>query len=274
MATLETIQSTNMDTLAYVQSYRAKYRTGTPDFARFSREKHQHSYFGFVDCRACEIDFVIFHANDDIVAWEYLWFGNDAYEKEIVPTWVRWSKVAKCILDIGGYTGVMSVLGALANPIAEIHLFEPMDRTIERAKINVRANGVDSRVHLHNKAASSENKLETINLYRNEDFLGTGNSLYDKGLEIKDRKIIETVRLDDYLPTVNPDLVKIDVEGHELDCLLGMSNMLERSRPRVLIEIWEHQRADVLSLLGALSYECAPIEKREQRVMNFWCVPT
>ena len=270
---LQKLEARNAETLAFIKRFRADYQSGQADFARFSREKHQHKYFGFVECKAADHDFILFQANDDIVAWEYLWFGPDAYESEIIKTWVDWSARASTILDIGGYTGVMSILGALSNPSAEVHLFEPMDRTVERAKINVRANGLERRIRLHNKAASDTNREETINLYREENFLGTGNSLYDKGLAILDRKTIQTVALDEYLPDIRPELIKVDVEGHELACLTGMRRILTQHTPRLIVEIWEHNRPQVLELLTGLGYQCAPFENREQRVMNFTCTP-
>jgi FkbM family methyltransferase len=52
------------------------------------------------------------------------------------------------------------------------------------------------------------------------------------------------------------DLVKIDVEGHELRVLLGAVETLTRFRPRVLIEVFEEtlhrQRASVEAVLAFL----------------------
>ncbi|MCG5513992.1 FkbM family methyltransferase [Ectothiorhodospira shaposhnikovii] len=271
MTRLKSINQTNQRSLAYIKQFREDCKNGKANFKQFSIEKHKKKYFGFVECQACDIDFVMFHANDDVVAWEYLWFGADAYEKEIVSTWVGWCKSANTILDIGSYTGLMSVLAGLSNPKAEIHLFEPMDRTIERAKINIKANNLERQVKLHNKAASDEEKIEAINLYREENFLGTGNSIYDKGFNVIDKKLIQTVRIDDFLPDIKPDLVKIDVEGHELACLNGMINTLTSLKPKLIVEVWEHSRREVLSLLEKLGYEVVPFEGKEQRVMNYKC---
>lgn len=52
------------------------------------------------------------------------------------------------VLDIGGYSGLMPVLAALSHPDTSVSLFEPMDRTVERAIINVKANGVLDRVQV------------------------------------------------------------------------------------------------------------------------------
>lgn len=74
---------------------------------------------------------------------------------------------------------------------------------------------------LYNKAASDHDGTETIFMPRNQHFLGTGNSLMDKGKTVTSRSI-ECARIDTELPDIAPTLVKIDVEGHELACLKGM----------------------------------------------------
>ena len=173
-------------------------------------------------------DFLMFSADDDVIARRYLWHGPDAYERPIVTDWVRWVSNAAVVYDIGAYTGLMSVLAAVCNPTSRVEAFEPLERTVERAHINMVANSVSDRVSLHAAAASDTNGSAEINLRRGAAFLGTGGSLYDKSrdyptITVTEKKTIRTVRLDDYLPDGRPDVVKIDVEGHELATLRGMA---------------------------------------------------
>jgi len=59
--------------------------------------------------------------------------------------------------------------------------------------------------------------------------------------------------------------VKIDVEGHELDVLAGLSGLLERCLPNLLIEIGGPQRGGSLSevrrVLDPLGYVCLSLNK-------------
>lgn len=270
---IDNLDLLNRRALDRISKFRENYHSRLESYEDFSKIKHQFPYFGYVSCKASDIEFLLFHANDDVVAWEYLWFGADAYEREILGVWLDWCRSAVVVYDIGAYTGLMSVLAALANSGSRVHLFEPMERTIERAKINIKSNLVEGQVKLHNRAASNVCGNEVIKLYRNEDFLGTGNSIYDKSLKVFDEKVIRCVTIDDHLKGVRPDVVKIDVEGHELACLHGMEKTLKESRPKMIVEMWEHSRKEVLAYLSGLGYECSPFEKNEKRVMNFKCVP-
>jgi FkbM family methyltransferase len=268
---LDGLARQNERCLAEVAEFRKRLASGLATPRDHAVIKQQYPYFGVLPCRAGGIDFVLFHAHDDVVGWEYLWFGDDGYEPEIVETWTGWAREARLVYDVGGYTGLMSVLAALANRQSQVHLFEPMERTVERAQVNLRLNGVAENVHLHDVAASDAAGEATINLYRPEQFLGTGTSLYDKGLKIHGVKTVHRVALDDLLPDGSPDLVKIDVEGHELAALRGLERTIARGRPRMIVEIWEHTRTDVLQLLDAWGYESASFEREESRVMNFRC---
>ena len=81
------------------------------------------------------------------------------------------------------------------------------------------------------------------------------------------RKVV-TVTLDwllDWFPA--PDVIKLDVEGAELDCLQGAARILARRRTTLLCEVGAGSAAPVGRLLAAAGYtlydaNLAPVERQ------------
>lgn len=268
------IEALNQAAFAATQEFRERLAAGKASRSDMPVLKQKYPAFGVFPIKAAGIDFVMFHAHDDLVVWEYLWFGEDGYESNLVRTWASWCRKPGLVLDIGGYSGLMSILAARAHPKNQVHLFEPLERVIERANINIKLNGISPRVTRHAVAASDCDGEATINLYRDEDFLGTGSSLTEKaGKTVTVTKRIRTVRIDTYLPDIAPSVVKIDVEGHELATLDGMDATLRRARPHILIEVWENTREDVLRRLHDMGYSLTRSEGRDLPVNNFLAEP-
>src|SRR5262249_30908475 len=62
--------------------------------------------------------------------------------------------------------------------------------------------------------------------------------------------MVETIRLDD-LDVDNVGVIKIDVEGHELNVLRGAEDLVRRWLPILIVEI-EEKRAPVAGTIGLL----------------------
>jgi FkbM family methyltransferase len=69
---------------------------------------------------------------------------------------------------------------------------------------------------------------------------------------------VEAIRLDS-LPIGRVDLIKIDVEGMELETLEGARNLLSKHKPVLIIEIIKSDRASIGMLLASLGYEVRPL---------------
>lgn len=132
------------------------------------------------------------------------------------------------IFDVGANVGdyTKSVLSFFDN--AHIFCFEPSKTTFEQLQKNVTKN---ENVTLNNFGLGKENKKAI--LFSNCQDLGL-SSLYDRqldhlGIKLSEREEVEIKKLDDYCSEKslrNINLLKIDVEGNELDVLCGANEML------------------------------------------------
>ena len=175
------------------------------------------------------------------------------------------------VLDIGAN------LGAFAIPIGkfiqrrngEIYAFEPLRIIFYQLCGNIFMNQLDN-VFALNSAVS--NTLQDI-LIPEPDFSKANNigsfSLHPEYLTRygMDRSIgekshsVKAIRLDDFNFPRLPSLIKIDVEGHELEVLQGAENLLKRSNfPPILFECWPwdffaKKRESLMFEIHKLGYE-------------------
>jgi FkbM family methyltransferase len=144
-------------------------------------------------------------------------------------------------LDVGAHVGKYSVY--LAKKGNSVYSFEPNPYARGLLRYNIRLNKVKAKVMPY--ALSDKRSMRKI--YINENNVGH-TSLEEKvGRPVS----IRTVTMDSL--ALKPDLIKIDVEGHELNVLKGAKNTLERYKPKLIIEVSKDQ-ARINAMLKKMGY--------------------
>lgn len=134
------------------------------------------------------------------------------------------------VADVGANVGKWTNALLSASPDATVHVFEPSAEAF--AKLAERLVGRD-RVHLHRAAVGREAGTATLWSDTAGSVLA---SLERRNLEHRDLTFdhseqVQVVTLDDtFAGLTPPTLLKIDVEGRELDVLAGASKVLESVR--------------------------------------------
>lgn len=142
-----------------------------------------------------------------------------------------------CFLDIGANIGVQSLLAAqhLGNE-GSVHAFEPVQRLAQRLRTNLALNRF-SQVQVHPIALSDQFGSTNIWIPRHNNL---GMSSLHASTGDFESETIQTSRLDDWTKEQSIhkiDLIKIDVEGHELHVLLGGLKVLRVMRPIITLEL-------------------------------------
>jgi len=159
----------------------------------------------------------------------------DRYERESTKIFEAQTVNGMVVVDVGAHVGYYTLIAAnLVGSTGKVFAFEP-DPTNNRLLIeNIKLNGY-TNVEVTNFALASKPGVST--LYRTS--LDNGrHSLYRHDLPVSGTVEIETITLDAFLesrgwPQVR--LVKMDVEGAELEVLSGMEQLLNRSKELDLI---------------------------------------
>ncbi|OSQ53511.1 FkbM family methyltransferase [Marivita geojedonensis] len=168
------------------------------------------------------------------------------------------------IYDVGANVGTWAQLAHSQFPRAEIHAFEPLEKHL--ARLRKFATETD-RVHIHEVALGAKSGIHTLHVTNFSD----ASSLLElgaKGAEVwglseSEQINVPVERLDDRiaeLALAYPGLIKLDVQGFELEVLTGGTEALRRAHS-VLIElsfeeIYEGQPAshEVLGFLAEAGF--------------------
>jgi len=163
-------------------------------------------------------------------------FTTGTYELDILKVIAQHLKPGDTFIDIGGNIGWHTLFGAhVVGRLGHVYTFEPIPKLIKQLQRSVTLNKLEQQVKLFPFGCSDHESEQTINI--NSINIG-GSSLFT----LKDHSVhSETItlrRADDVLADKlsSVSLIKIDTEGSELEALLGLSNILDKHHPALIIE--------------------------------------
>jgi FkbM family methyltransferase len=190
---------------------------------------------------------------------ELYWEGiNGGIEKKSLEIWIQLSRMSNVIFDIGANTGVYALVSKSINTKAKVHAFEPIPYVFNILENNNRLNHYD--INLNNFALSNYKGTASIYIEADKDFsysVTVNKNLNNLTTNVKTLKI-ETNTISNYV-NMNKiekiDLLKIDVETHEVEVLEGFLEHIGKFRPTMLIEILNEEVAKgVYEIIKDLDY--------------------
>ncbi|MDG5776151.1 FkbM family methyltransferase [Haloarculaceae archaeon H-GB1-1] len=147
------------------------------------------------------------------------------YERPVVDAFAEAVGPDSTVLDIGSYHGFYALLAA-SQPNTDVYAFEPNEANRQELSSNLELNPAGENVTVVPEAVLDENSETTYASSGVKTTMGTGT------------KRISTVTLDTFCERheLQPDVLKIDVEGAESNVLAGATRTL-RGKPTLFIEI-------------------------------------
>lgn len=137
------------------------------------------------------------------------------------------------IVDVGANRGQFALISRKIFPRAKIHSFEPLE---EPAQIFKKIFGSDPNVTLHTCAIGREKTTATIHITRDDDsssllpITKTQSSMFPGATEKETRQVavlpLSQALGTTYIPPAS--LLKIDVQGFELEVLKGCEDLLNK----------------------------------------------
>jgi len=147
------------------------------------------------------------------------------------------------VLDIGANVGDVAVAALNTYKESRVICFEPVQKTFEALRDRLRPFG--DRVELHKVALSNTTGEGEINIttFHGANSIAPQASFHKEcnpHVQEMGKESIELVRLDDYcvhFACERIDVMKIDVEGHELDVLRGGLQFISTRVDFIIIEV-------------------------------------
>lgn len=141
------------------------------------------------------------------------------------------------VVDVGAYCGHYTSLALKAYPNSKVIAYEPATYSAALFRKAVMSSlNTSKRVTFHNAAVSSKKGFCTFNLTS----YGPANSIETQSKEHQRQnpsvrevstELVDMVTLDQTVPAGSiVDVLKIDVEGHELSVIRGAREVLKRTR--------------------------------------------
>jgi FkbM family methyltransferase len=148
------------------------------------------------------------------------------------------------VLDVGASFGLYSMAAARTiGPSGRVYAFEPARRTVSALRLHLHWNGVADRVELI-EAAAADRTGSAVFWEQDTSFVA---SLVEAATRQEERRYrapiegrrVRTVALDDFCSGrgIEPDVVKVDVEGSEASVLRGAREVLRRRHALLFLEI-------------------------------------
>lgn len=155
------------------------------------------------------------------------------YEPEKTEAFARSIEKGAFVIDVGAHYGYFSLIAAqLAGAGGLVWAFEPRPSNLRILRINLSANDLSANdgetVVVWERAVSSASGTPRFDTRH-----GSGTGRLSEGGDIE----VSAVALDDLSLPRAPSLIKIDIEGGEVDALAGAARTIEAHRPKLLVAV-------------------------------------
>jgi len=147
------------------------------------------------------------------------------------------------VYDIGANIVILSIMFSMkVAPSGQVHAFEPNPCSIPQIHEILKINSC-SNVEVHAIAIGDRQGKGSLVVHKGQ--IGTGSlnrAVADRFIEQGDNSIyqVDVFPLDHFVQHNNlilPDFIKIDTEGYEFPCLVGMEGIIRQKHPQLMIEM-------------------------------------
>lgn len=168
-------------------------------------------------------------------------------------------------IDIGAHIGKYTVLAGRYLRKGQVLAFEPHPENFEYLVLNVSINRINNAKLF---PLALLNKIGFVKMII-ADTSGEHSCKYSETKTNSKVINVPAVTLDyvvQRLNLKNVDLIKIDVEGAEIEVLEGAINTLYKFRPHIVMEVWFNNLRQVFIILRRLDYHIVKLDVQQEHM--------
>ncbi len=179
----------------------------------------------------------------DQVAAEAFKMGWASYEAPLPQLIASWSSNLPLVfVDIGANSGYYSLLSA-AFGAKNVIAFEPAEEIANLLDANIKKSQLDQKIQVQRLALSNKSGISQIYYPDASHGLIETSASLNATFRTSHDKVVDVAvdTLDSFLGAVLKDdeklLLKIDVEGHDMEVLEGAQRIVSEKRPGIIVEL-------------------------------------
>ncbi len=166
----------------------------------------------------------------------YRYNDGEMHEPPVSQELIARLENAEVFADVGAHLGYYGCIAGAAYPDLKLFLFEMNHNMVELIERNLAANKLNDAVVV-NQAVSDRRKRISYA----DGSVDAGLSMSQAGDQSgrEGEVTAEAVSLDEFFAEkgVDPDVIKIDVQGAEMEALQGARAIIERRHPVIFLEV-------------------------------------
>lgn len=176
----------------------------------------------------------------------------DHYQFEIYEAALNYVRARDLAVDIGAHAGIHTLY--MEHDFLKVHSFEPVQENYMCLQYNIQYRARDpERVYTHNCGLSDKSDTVRIKCMKSDN-----SGAWEIQADKEDKMSQNCLLMPMDIFNLRPNLIKIDVQGHEYKALKGAERTLRDCRPTLIVEFWgEGDTTPIQQYLEELGYRLA-----------------
>jgi FkbM family methyltransferase len=199
----------------------------------------------------------------DLNSEKSYWLGT--YETVMIQAIHDFVKPGMIVYDIGANIGYISLVFSQAvGKQGRVYAFEPLPDNVKRIRTHIALNSLQEIVTVLPYAVYDSTGRQPF-LVHELHAMGKLSSSSGRNETYKSQIVVHTLCLNEFIlkeENPPPDLIKIDIEGGAVTALPGMSEVLKKHQPIILMELHGPEEAQITwDLLRQCNYKICGMKK-------------